>query len=347
MRLRIPKKICLKAPVRNGPSRKTTGGTDVILVAVGLGAGSRAALRFAGELARAQGCKLRIVHATPERWPVAPLRPPSAPSVTSRNRETWLCSLHEALQNWARSEAGEVVAPENIRVEFCTPVDLILREAGRSDVKLVLLGGLPNDAAPEHAKLPQDLLRRCPRPMLFVGPQGPRPIIVAATDCSDPTLPILSEAWSLAAALGDQVCLVHNVDPLASQFGERIGMTIDPSLADLVAQRSKHWLETRAAAGEVIITRDRDNARGILAVAGSLQADVLVVGVKQGGRAPHGTADRILRETRRSVLFVPLKEQAMESAQQAEALAERPGLAQCYAPLRAVVSAPGSSPRSG
>ena len=313
MRSAIHRKSCRSATAQAQHARKSKSLTEVILVAVGLGAGSRAALRFAGELARAQGCKLRLVHATPEHLPVAPLLlpKPSAASGDSWNRDTWRASLQETLQDWARREASETVADENIRVEFCQPAALILREAARPDVKLVIFGGLPSEIGTENARLPQELLRHCARPMLFVGPQGPRPIVIAATDCSDPALPVFSAAWSLAAMLGDQVCLVHNVDPTASQFAERIGMPIDPALANLVALRSKDWLEKRASSDDVIITRDCETARGILGAARSLEADVLVVGVKPAEKSRHGTAERILHETRRSVLFVPLRERAV------------------------------------
>lgn len=286
-------------------SRDLPRSSDVLLVAVGFGPHSRAALRWAGEFACALGLRLRLVHGASERLPVEPLFPMLG------SRQGWHCesllgSLHEVLQNWASREVGVRVPLEDVCVELCEPAALILRESARSDVKLVILGGLPSEASAESSDLPQALLRHCPRPMLFVGPQGPQPVIVAATDCSDPALPVLTAAWRLAGALGDQVILVHNVDALASQFAARIGLPLTAAIADCVAQRSREWLEETAVTSEVIITREDDNAQAILGVARTVEADLLVVGVKPEDKARHGTAERILKEARRSVLFVPL-----------------------------------------
>lgn len=278
---------------------------DVLLVAVGFGAHSRAALRWAGELARTLGLRLRLVHAADERLPVDPLFPQTA-SKQSWHRESWLGALHEAVQDWALREVGVRISLKDICVEVCEPAELILSEAAQPDIKLVVLGGLPSELSAENAGLPQALLRRCPRPMLFIGPQGPYPVVVAATDCSDPTLPVLTEAWRLAGALGDQLLLVHNVDERASQFAARIGMPLTPALADSVAHQSREWLEQTAPVGDVIITRASDNALGVLSAARNLGADLLVVGVKPEDKAPHGTAERILKEVRRSVMFVPM-----------------------------------------
>ena len=287
----------------NTQARSVSAG--VILVAVGFGQRSRNALRWGKTLARSLGMKLRLVHAAIERLPVDPLFPLDV-FRQARHREAWLDSLHEALRGWALQQGKVQLSADDVRVAYGDVAELILQEATQPDVRLVLFGGLPSEAPLAEADLPRDLLRRCPRPMLFIGPHGLNPVVVAATDCSDPTLPVLTEAWRMAGALGEQILLVHNVDSCASQLAERIGMPLTSEMADNVANQSREWLEERAAVGDVMITREHDNAQGVLTVARDLNADLLVVGVKPAEQAHHGTAERILKEAQRSVLFVPM-----------------------------------------
>ncbi|MBL9003430.1 MAG: universal stress protein [Myxococcales bacterium] len=185
-------------------------------------------------------------------------------------------------------------------------VDGILREAAQPGVELVVAGALPAFCGATQAALAQALLRRCARPMLFVGHGSSSPLVMAATDCSDPALPVLRSAWQMAAALGSQIMLVHNIDETGSQLAERIGMPLSPELADVLAVRSREWLESAAAISDVVITRERNNAEGVLSAADQLKAGLLVVGIKPADQAPHGTALPILLRAQRSVLFVPI-----------------------------------------
>ena len=184
--------------------------------------------------------------------------------------------------------------------------DGILREAAQPGVELLVAGALPCFCGAAEAALAQALLRRCTRPMLFVGRESSSPLVMAATDCSDPALPVLRSAWQMAAALGSQIMLVHNIDETGSQLAERIGMPLSPELADVLAVRSREWLESAAAISDVVITRERNNAEGVLSAADQLKAGLLVVGVKPADQAPHGTALQILLRAQRSVLFVPI-----------------------------------------
>jgi nucleotide-binding universal stress UspA family protein len=277
----------------------------VILLAVGYGNRSRNALRWATDLSRSLGMKLRLVHSAIERVPVDPLFPLTSSQLDS-HRQAWLDSLAGALRGWAFGQSGIEVALEDIRVRYARPAQLICEEAAQPDVRLVILGGLPSADPQVDVEQPEALLRRCPRPMLFIGPKGLNPVVVAATDCSDPALPVLAEAWRMAGALGDQILLVHNIDQYASQFAERIGMPLTPTMADNVANQTREWLEERVLVGDVMITRESDNASGVLGVARELNADLLVVGVKPADQAQHGTAERILKAAQRSVMFVPV-----------------------------------------
>ncbi len=203
-------------------------------------------------------------------------------------------------------EADAVNAAPSDRSAIDEAVERILAEAAQPGVELLIAGTLPVAAGTAQAALAQALLRRCCRPLLFVGAPSEQPLVMAATDCSDPALPVLRAAWQMAAVLGNQIVLVHNIDQTGSQFAERIGMPLSPELADVLALRSREWLESAAAISDIVITRDVDNAHGVLSAADRLDAGLLVVGVKPADQAPHGTAVQVLLRARRSVLFVPL-----------------------------------------
>ena len=76
----------------------------------------------------------------------------------------------------------------------------ILRYAELPDIALVVLGGPQLKTEGRHPFWHR-LLRRCPRPLLLVGPRGQQRGIVAASDCSDPAMPVIREAGIVAAAL--------------------------------------------------------------------------------------------------------------------------------------------------
>ena len=185
-------------------------------------------------------------------------------------------------------------------------VERILREAAQPGVELLIAGPLPSCSSAAQGDVAQALLRRCSRPLLFVGPAYERPLVMAATDCSDPALPVLRAAWQMAAVLGSPIVPVHNIDQTGSQLAERIGMPLSPELADVLALRSREWLENAAAVGDVLITRDISNAQGVLNAAQRVDCSLLVVGVKPADQAPHGTALQILLRCQSSLLLVPL-----------------------------------------
>jgi len=270
--------------------------SNVILVAVDLDARSAEALTIARDLAHAMAFELRLVHAVPD-----PLNPESL------DLQSFLDGVRESLQDWAVQAAGVQVEPTSICVGFGAPLEIILREAMRPEVEMVVMGGDVSEVTSARNAMLHSMIRRCPRPLLHVGKRGAQPVVLAATDCSDPTLPVFHHAWVVAVALGDRLALVHNVDPMASQFAQRIGIPMSARLGSFLAQRSREWLEEVAAAGEVVITRDPDNAQGVMGAARVLGADLVVVGVRPAERASRKTADKLLDGVRSSVLFIPLR----------------------------------------
>ena len=184
------------------------------------------------------------------------------------------------------------------------PYETLRRES--ENAALLVVRNPPCDAQGGRDPRWHSFLRHIKRPVLAVGTCGPAKAVVAASDCSDPALPVVREARTIAAALGSKLILVHNVDPLASQFAERVGLPMSTPMADMLAHHLREQLEVAVVDSEVVITRDEDNARGILHVANAHQAELIVVGVKPQEVAPHGTADAIIDTAQQSVLFIPL-----------------------------------------
>lgn len=264
----------------------------VILVAVDLNPQSAHALKSAHDLSWAIGLPLRVLHVVPEELFAEANQ--LAPGIS------------ESVQRWAALEAGVQLQATDIRVACGKPAAIILAESHRPDVDMVVIGSAQSAARQARDTTLQALLRACPQPLLCAGPRGPQPVVVAATDCSDPALPVFQRAWLMATALGDRLAVVHNVDRVATQFAQRIGAPMSTLLASRLAARSRVWLQESAGAGEVIITRHPDDALGVLSAAHVLQAELIVVGVKPDECAPRKTAERIFEGRCSSVLFVPL-----------------------------------------
>lgn len=185
-------------------------------------------------------------------------------------------------------------------------LEIVLREAAAPDVALVVMASPPLRREGGRATQWHELLRRCQRPLLFVAPHTSTPVIVAASDCSDPALPVVRDAGLLATALRGSLTLVHNIDSTASQFAQRVGLPLSRQLADLLALRLHEQLEQSGVQCEIVITREVANADAILEVAQAQSADLLIIGVKPLDAVQTRTADAILDAVSQSVLFIPL-----------------------------------------
>ena len=295
----------LRRRARSLPGLLTGAGqaARTILVGIGFGAPSRRALRRADELARALGCKLRLVHAFPESS--AELRMPEFVTQQLAELPDAAERMQATVQAWAAFLAGVVVPTSQICAARGDAMAVLLQEAARPDVALVVLGRSEHPGVPK-ATLAHRLLRICPRPVLIVGERGLNPSIVAATDCTDGRLPVLWAASSLVPALGQQVTAVHNLDAEASQLAAEIGRPLTPQLAGLLCTGMQEWLDTQKAVHKLLITNETDNTRGVLSVVRSEQADLLVVGVKNDLLADRRTAESLLDACSTSILFIPL-----------------------------------------
>lgn len=263
-----------------------------ILVAVSFGVASRAALRWASELSEALGYDIRLVHAVPVMDP--------------ESRDALRDGMRESVRSWAAGQVGVSVSGDAIRVEEGSPLEVILRESSRSDVGIVVVGGPLASDDSGRSELLHELLRQCPLPLFVVGPRGQRSVVVAATDGRDPALPIVRQADNMADILGSKLVTVHNAN--AAIDPSRTSTARQPTGSHLLAQRIHDWLVSRLGSG-LVITHEPSAASAVLATARALQADLIVVGVRPDTKSSHHTADELLEEARRTVLFVPLAPQ--------------------------------------
>lgn len=293
------------APDRIGPPllAPSAAGERVLLLGVGFGPPSRRALRRAAALATELGYTLRLVHATSEDPAAVPSDGSSAPGLVELT--DWAERMQAIVQAWAALLAGVVVPTSQICVASGDALKVLMQEASRPEVALVILGRSERcDSAPLDS-LPHKLLRVCPRPLLVVGGRGLKPLIVAATDCADERLPVLRGAASLVPALGEKVVAVHNLDSEASRLTAHLGSPLLPRVAAVLSTRVQEWIEESGGRNELLITNHAENAEGVLSTAQSTMADLLVVGVKPR-REPGGTAELLLARCHISILFVPV-----------------------------------------
>ncbi|MFO0576376.1 MAG: universal stress protein [Polyangia bacterium] len=295
-----------RRPSRTLPARSVyPAATErVIVVGVGFGPPSRRALRRADELARALGCRLRLVHAAAESSvePTVPafVRQQLAELPDSAER------MQTTVQAWAAFLAGVMVPTSQICTEPGDPLSVLQKEAARPDVAMVVLGRGERPGGCARSSLAHQLLRICPRPVLVVGERGLSPVIMAATDCTDDKLPVLWEASALVPALGDKVVAVHNLDAEACRRAASLGQPLTPQLAGMLCTGVQEWLDASQEAHELLITNQDSTAEGVLAAARSQQADLLVVGARSEHEAEKRTAEILLDECPVSVLLVPL-----------------------------------------
>jgi nucleotide-binding universal stress UspA family protein len=134
--------------------------------------------------------------------------------------------------------------------------------------------------------------------------------LLAATDLEEPNTPLLRMAAELGRGLDATVVALHGV--LDEAHRKPNAPSLEQSL--LLLERA-----TRSIGGrfESIVSRAREPARGILEQARRRNVDIIVVGARPRGssHSSPGTAWRVVRRARRSVLVAPIG--APDGAQQA------------------------------
>jgi nucleotide-binding universal stress UspA family protein len=151
------------------------------------------------------------------------------------------------------------------------------------------------------------LARAIQVPVLVAGAATIRGPVVAATDVSDPTYPVLTHACTLAERLGNEVVMVHNLDgPCAHSW-----MPHDVAAADRNRAALRAFCRHASPGATTLVFEITSTADAVLQVARQRNADLIVVGTTARpwlrDLLSRGTATQIIDRADGSVLVVPVQ----------------------------------------
>lgn len=265
-----------------------------VVVGIGTDGPSATALLCADRVARALDASLTIVHVVPSTRAFKPLIPETTEGLAQATPIVRACM--GPVRRWVEGLLGHGI-PEGALMMGHGPLrETFLEALDELDPDLVVLG--PGGLS-EH-------LVRVARLPLFVARQPMRAgRIVAVTDFSDPTFPVLRRAAALGRRFGAGVTLVARaaaLEPTSCVQGPR-----EPLLRDLAAE-----LE---GAVEVVISHARSRAEAVLAAARDRAAELVVVGThprtEPPGRGAESPGEIVAASSSANVLLLPIGARAL------------------------------------
>lgn len=205
-----------------------------ILVVTDLGRAGATALRAGAAQARAVGASLAVVHAVPSFDMSRPIFNEQVVHDALLQAEMPR-RIRAALDEQLLAATADGPPAEVIMVPG-RAVDVALETADRWHADLIVIGA-PDDGGVEAERV----VRHAAVPVLVARPGPERGPVIACTDFSDPALPAVQTAVSAAAASGDQLEVLHVLEPipLGIHGVEGYGVTHDFD-----------WLPARRAAAE-------------------------------------------------------------------------------------------------
>lgn len=272
-----------------------------ILVALSLSDGHDAAFERALALAKASGAELYLLHAIPAN------RPFSHRAAERLQRST---ELRE------RAEAAGVSA-QTVE-QHGDPAEIIVLHGDARSVDLIVMGTERRSgwARLRERSIAERVLRRSTRPTLVVGSDdtvdGPafRNILIAV-DMSPASTALIDAALQVAGDDSRQLTVLHAVNGIEAETDVRNrarwvvpeyrGYVLGEArrqLADAMPPSARPDVATHVAAGPAAETID--------AYAADVNADLIVMGRSKRFMHLGSTAVRILRNTDRALLIVPL-----------------------------------------
>jgi nucleotide-binding universal stress UspA family protein len=190
---------------------------------------------------------------------------------------------------------GERLPVEQLSVRLGEFVDQVALRAAELDASTVAV-------APSHQRLGAAVIRltrRCSCAVLVPRGHSAFLTLVAATDLRDANGTVLRTAAQIAAALDAKSIAVHSLVEVYGAASEAELESRRRSLARVTQDIDERF--------EAVVVRTLDAARGILDEARESDADLIVVGVRREHHptSSTGTAARVIRDARRSVLVAP------------------------------------------
>ena len=187
-------------------------------------------------------------------------------------------------------------------------VDEVVAGARSLDARVIVLEPRKKRCGSEVAKI----VRRSRVPVLVARDSAPDEVIVAATDLSDPNMPVMQRAARLSVRLSEPVVVVHNLSPFSSMSGGQAHW----SLAPRDDERSRRWTRLRQASRQLgldtsvtLVCDEANPTEAIVQTARTRNADLVVVGTHRRswlGRLFHrSVAVQVVNRAQRSVLVTP------------------------------------------
>ncbi len=139
--------------------------------------------------------------------------------------------------------------------------------------------------------------------------------LIGASDMTDDSYPVLSEARSLADALGRSLVYFHNARPASlfstdPLFGPASYARMFHEKIREVATKRTELEEIAPPEGVSTVVREANTVTALLELARDRDADIIVVGQRPRSRFARilgmGIAERLVEQSPRSVLVVPL-----------------------------------------
>ena len=199
-----------------------------VLAAVALDEDSREILAQAEDLARAHKVKLQICHVLPEIFAVRPLYPQFqlGDALQVSQLEASVCSaLYQCMLDASIRDPSQV----EILIEQGTAHAGILRVMGRIRAGAMVVGGKlsPNDPL-FLGKTAEAIVRYADCPVWVARPRRTG-VVLAATDFSDPSLPVVDVAAAEAQRRKLDLAIIHVLDPVPvglRAYGEFAGLPL-------------------------------------------------------------------------------------------------------------------------
>jgi K+-sensing histidine kinase KdpD len=250
-------------------------------------------LRETHRFAAAIGAELHVIRVVPAAARLAPSLDGVARALREAQRVI-VAARHT--RKLCDRVLGERLPVEQLSIrlgEFVDQVALRAAELGASTIAV----------APSHPGLGTAVIRlgrRCSCAILVPRGRSAFLTLVAATDLRDVNRTVLRRAARVAAALDAKSIAVHSLVESSGAASEADLERRRRSLARATQDVDEHF--------EAVVVRTLDAARGILDEARASDADLIVVGVRRGSppTSSTGTAARVIKDARRSVLVAPL-----------------------------------------
>lgn len=259
-----------------------------VMVGIGIDSASATALVRADHFARALDAALTIVHVIPSRRPFEPLTREVPQEIARATPLVRACI--GPVRRWAESLLGHEIKPGALVLGHGPVLNTLLDVVRGEAPDLLVLG---------PGRLTRRLLPAERRPLLIARPRTGTSRIVASTDFSDPTFPVLRRAVDLGRRLNADVTLVTSARSAEPAVGA--GDEAEPLVGALT---------TRFGAPVEVVWSERPTPDAALAAARDRRADLLVVGSRRpsSGQGCPGDAGQQVADTAScSVLVVPLR----------------------------------------